>query len=108
MQCVREDVEEAVYQTIVEGIELAREGAEQKCKNAKLLNWDTEMENKLEEARAAKDTMRSQLEVGERHITALRVQLADAELAIRKLAGKASRTETDLRAQVTCGTMGPI
>lgn len=89
-QRVCEDSDEAVPTAIAEFIEFAREGVEIESKNAKLSNRNTDMKVKLVEARAAKSAMRCLLKAAERQATALKVQLADAELALEKLAGEIS------------------
>lgn len=48
------------------------------------------------ETRAARRTMRGQITTGEDRITALKTQLADAQLALEKLANELSGTEINL------------
>lgn len=55
-----------------------------KRKSGKLLQWNTDMEAKLLEARVARSTISSQLEAAERQMIALNGELADAKLALEK------------------------
>lgn len=48
-------------------------------------------------------TMRGQVTAAEDCIKALKLQLADARLTIKKLAGESPRTEADLCAEIVAG-----
>lgn len=95
MQRVCEDGGKSAPTIIVESIGLAREGVEWKRKNAKLFDWNSEMEAKLVEAPEAESLTRSQPKAVERQITALKKQMGDAELVLEMLAGKTSQTKAD-------------
>lgn len=85
--------------TIVDVVELPRESIEMKRKNATMPDRQTDLEAQLVEALAAKRTMRIQITTAEGLIKALNVRLADAQLALEKLANEWSKAEANLLAR---------
>lgn len=70
-----------------------------KRRNIKLSDQNTDMKANPVEIRATRGMMRGQHKVAEHQMLSLETQLADAEVALEKLAGEKSRTESDLGAQ---------
>lgn len=89
----------AVLQTAAGVDVLVCEGIELKRKNAVLFDQNANMRARLVKAQAVGGKMRLQLVVAQHRITALKTQLANANLAFEKLSGEMSSTKADLRAQ---------
>lgn len=77
-------------------IELARECIEIKPKNATFSNRNADMEAKLVEILATRNTIRSQITAAKDRIKDLKTKLANAQLALEKLASGSSKTESNL------------
>lgn len=90
----------AVSLTIVKDIEWAHEGVETKCKKANLSDQNRDMRVELMKTRAAESRMRGLLEASKCQAAAVNAQLADAELALEKLADESFRIEANHRASV--------
>lgn len=90
VQRVCEDGGEVVPTFVVEVIEPACEGIEDRRENAKLKKCITDGHVKLATACAARCTMRGKLETAEGQATSLKRQLVDDGAALEKLASKPS------------------
>lgn len=84
--------------TIVDLVELAREGTEMGRKNAKVPTRQKNSLDELLEALAAVPTMCGQITAAEDCMKALKTQLADAQLTHEKLAKDSIETEADFGA----------
>lgn len=81
--------------TVVDEVELACESIYMKRKNAKMSNRQTNMDSNLVETRSAGRTMRTQIPAAENQIKNFKKQVANAQLAVEKLADELPKTEAN-------------
>lgn len=91
---------EAMPTTIFDVDELARESIKIKRKNAALTDQDTDMDAESVKTGTAGSKMSGQIIVTEDRVRALKMQLADAQLALKKMAYEPSITEANLWAKI--------
>lgn len=75
-------------------------GIEAKSKNATLSDRQTDMETELVDTCAASHTMSSQISAAAEQVESLSARFVETQLALEKLMGESSRTETNLRAEM--------
>lgn len=99
-QCISENGGDAVPTTLVDVVELVREGIETNRKNTTLSSRQTDLEAKLVEIRAAGHTMRAQNTAGHGRIKAPETQLTNALFALERLPDESFWTEAELRSRM--------